>query len=432
MKIGILGAGFVGLTLSARLLDQQDTEVILIEIDAKKREQLSNGTSHVEEPGLPEIIRNGIAEQRLHITDQANPGDLDALFVTIGTPRPNLNSDIYFFETVEASLSQVKIGGLLLLRSTVSIGVTSKLQTKVLENGRPDITVVFAPERTAEGVAIEELRELPQILGADSEVDLTKSKTFLETLGFVVIATKGTREAELAKLACNTWRDVTFAFSNELAFLGASLNVDTLEAIQIANFDYPRARIPLPGPVGGPCLSKDSYILTSSYSEEAVDNSLILRARLLNESLVPQVSTFIIKTLKEKPELQLLICGLAFKGQPKTNDIRDSFALQLLSTIDNFVEPAKVKIWDPDTSQSERNSLQYEFLENLPKENAFLCILTNNAPFLRSEFPNSFYSFLGNHSIIVDLWSNIKMDTALEAKLISLGRNSWSEVVHAK
>jgi UDP-glucose 6-dehydrogenase len=134
----------------------------------------------------------------------------------------------------------------------------------------------------------------------------------------------------------------------------------------------------------------------------------------------------------EKPDLQLMICGLAFKGQPKTNDIRDSFALQLLSTIGNLVEPTKIKIWDPDTSQTERSSLKYEFLENLPDENEFLCILTNNAPFLRSEFPNSFYSFLGNHSIIVDLWSNIKMDTVLEAKLISLGRKSWSEVVHAK
>lgn len=432
MKIGILGAGFVGLTLSARLLDQQDTEVILIEIDAKKREQLSNGTSHVEEPGLPEIIRNGIAEQRLHITDQANPGDLDALFVTIGTPRPNLNSDIYFFETVEASLSQVKIGGLLLLRSTVSIGVTNKVQTIVLEYGRPDITVVFAPERTAEGVAIEELRELPQILGADSKVDLTKSKTFLETLGFVVIATKGTREAELAKLACNTWRDVTFAFSNELASLGASLNVDTLEAIQIANFNYPRARIPLPGPVGGPCLSKDSYILASSYSEEVLENSLIMRARILNESIVTQVSSFILRTLKEKPDLQILICGIAFKGQPKTNDIRDSFAIQLLSKIGKGVETAKVKIWDPGISQSERNSFEFEFLENIPSKKAFLCVLTNNSLFLQSDFPDSFYSTLGSDSIIVDLWGNITLDKNLKAKIISLGRKSWSEVVDAR
>ena len=268
MKIGILGAGFVGLTLAARLLDPPKIDIILIEVDAKKREQIINGISYVEEPGLSEIVQNGISSERLKITGEVTSEELDALFITIGTPRFSLKSDSYFLETIQVNLRQLKIGGLLLLRSTVSIGVTNRVQNLVQANGRFDLTVVFAPERTAEGVALQELKELPQILGADSEVELIKARTFLESLGFDVIVAKGSREAELAKLACNTWRDVTFAFSNELVDIGASLNVDTLDSIQIANSRYPRAKIPLPGPVGGPCLSKDSYILTSSYTEK--------------------------------------------------------------------------------------------------------------------------------------------------------------------
>jgi UDP-N-acetyl-D-mannosaminuronic acid dehydrogenase len=432
LKIGILGAGFVGLTLAARLLEPPKTDIILIEIDAKKREQMLSGISYVEEPGLSEIIQNGIYSERLKITGEVNSEELDALFITIGTPRPSLKSDSYFLETIEVNLSQLKIGGLLLLRSTVSIGVTNRVQNLVQAHGRFDLTVVFAPERTAEGVALQELRELPQILGADSEVELTKARAFLESLGFDVVVAKGSRESEMAKLACNTWRDVTFAFSNELVEIGAYLNVDTLDAIQIANSSYPRAKIPLPGPVGGPCLSKDSYILTSSYAEKVQERSLILHARLLNESLATQVSSFITKTLTEKPNLHLLICGLAFKGQPKTNDIRDSFAVQLLSNISTQIESGRVKIWDPHVSQVERENFKFEFIESMPIENPLMCVLTNNAPFLRSDFPGSTYSMLRKDSIIVDLWGNISLDAKLEAKLISLGRKSWSEVVHAK
>jgi nucleotide sugar dehydrogenase len=413
-------------------LDPPKADIILIEIDSKKREQILNGISYVEEPGLSEIIQSGISSERLKITGEVNSQELDALFITIGTTRPSLKSDSYFFETIEANLSQLKIGGLLLLRSTVSIGVTNRIQNLVQANGRFDLTVVFAPERTAEGVALQELRELPQILGADSNVELTKARTFLETLGFDVIVAKGSRESELAKLACNTWRDVTFAFSNELVEIGACLNVDTLDAIQIANSSYPRARIPLPGPVGGPCLSKDAYILTSVYTEKVQKRSLILHARLLNESLVTQVSSLITKTLSEKPNLQLVICGLAFKGQPKTNDTRDSFAVQLLLNISTEIEGGRIKLWDPHVTRVEREKFKFEFLDGILSENPIMCVLTNNASFLRSDFPGSVYSMLGKDSIIVDLWGNVSLDTKLEAKLISLGRKSWSEVVHAR
>ena len=157
-----------------------------------------------------------------------------------------------------------------------------------------------------------------------------------------------------------------------------------------------------------------------------------MHARFLNESLATLVSSFLTRTLSEKPNLQLIICGLAFKGIPKTNDTRDSFAIQLLSNISKEIKSGRVKIWDPHVSQVERGKFEFEFIESMPIEDPLICVLTNNALFLRSDFPGSVYSFLKKDSIIVDLWGNISLDTKLEAKLISLGRKSWSEVVHAK
>lgn len=431
MKIGILGAGFVGLTLAARLLDVQTTEVTLLEVDAKKRELLLGGTSYVEEPGLSEILAIGMVEERLHIYNQFETQEFDAMFVTIGTPRPSLGSNEYFLETVKASIDHIKLGGLLLLRSTVSIGTTIQVQCIAEKLGRSDLSVVFTPERTAEGVALQELHELPQILGADSELDLVKSQNFLKQLGFKVVTTKGSRESELAKLACNTWRDVTFAFSNELVALGAINDVDALDAIRVANEDYPRARIPLPGPVGGPCLSKDSYILTAACHGDFLESSVIMKARLRNESLITQVSSFIKKTLAQKPDMTLLICGLSFKGKPKTNDVRDGFATQLLSKFPKEAFSKNVKIWDPWVSPIEKKDFGYDFLDEIKPDTSYLCILANNAPFLSSESPNSFYTSLSTDSIIVDLWSNVDRDRALAPKLITLGTKSWSEVLIA-
>jgi len=431
LKIGILGAGFVGLTLTARLLEVPTAEVTLLEVDVKKREMLLNGTPYVEEPELPEILKVGIAEERLHISNELETQEFDALFVTIGTPRPSLSSSDYFFETVVSSMNKIKLGGLLLLRSTVSIGTTNQIQEMAKTVGRSDLSVVFTPERTAEGVALQELRELPQILGADSELDLNKSQNFLEQLGFHVETTNGSRESELAKLACNTWRDVTFAFSNELVVLGAMNDLNTLDAIRVANKDYPRARIPLPGPVGGPCLSKDSYILTEGCTADFLENSVIMGARQRNESLITQVSTFVTKTLTLKPDLTLLLCGLSFKGRPKTNDVRDSFAIKLLSELGKDNHTRNVKIWDPWVSPIEKNDLGYDFVDDIMLDTDYLCVLTNNAPFLSSEYPNSFFASLSKNSVIIDLWSNIEPGKDFAPKLVTLGAKSWSEVIIA-
>lgn len=84
---------------------------------------------------------------------------------------------------------------------------------------------------------------------------------------------------------CNIWRDSTFAISNEFAIFAESLNLDIFEIIEKANFKYPRSVIPKPGPVGGPCLSKDTYIFLESMEKHLIENSIILKSRKQNEKI---------------------------------------------------------------------------------------------------------------------------------------------------
>ena len=426
MKIGILGAGFVGLTLAVRLLDTKDVQVLLIENNPERILQLRSGQSYVLEPGLQSILETGLTEKTLSVFDPEANDLFEALFLTIGTPKPSMESDRNFYAVIEQYLENLEHEGILLLRSTVSIGTTIKVKELCLKNSRSDIRVVFAPERTAEGVALEELRQLPQILGADSDVEYKAGYNLLSSLGFFIIGALGSREAELAKLACNTWRDVTFGFSNELARLSGQLGIDVFNVIETANSNYPRAQIPKPGPVGGPCLSKDSYILTSSYKTDA-SSSVIMKAREVNEQITDDVFKFVSRCIAANTSTKVVLAGLAFKGKPETNDVRDSFAIVLAQKLRSSFVDLQLEYWDPSINIKDLGGLEIQKIDELDSIDQIV-ILANNSPYLTSDSAVQKYQKLTKNSYIIDLWSNLASQENLSAKVAILGRPSWIEV----
>jgi UDP-N-acetyl-D-mannosaminuronic acid dehydrogenase len=277
---GILGLGHVGLTLAAHLL-RKGVRIVGIENDPIRVEAISNHRFDIFEPGLAEIFLKATPEE--FQINNCNLDMLDTLFVCVGTSKPDPGKpEANLFEKAVLDASKyLKKSGTLFLRSTVSLGVTNRISQRLKAISRDDLVVAFTPERTAEGAALFELEKLPQIVGADSKLALSRAVGELQALGFEVIAADSTKTAEFSKLMCNVWRDTTFAFSNEMAIIGDGLGVDTHAAISISNFNYPRAQIPTPGPVLGPCLSKDTYILHDGI--DFIHNPLTLAARNMNE-----------------------------------------------------------------------------------------------------------------------------------------------------
>lgn len=426
MNIGILGAGFVGLTLAGRLLESEKAYVFLLENDSERIFKLKSGHSYVHEPGLQETITKGFETKSLAVKEDCPTPLFDALFVTIGTPKPSKDSDVKFFETIESTLSEIKQNGILILRSTVSIGTTNKVKELCNRFSRRDLRVVFAPERTAEGAALEELRTLPQILGADSDLELKEAMDFFTSLGFSLVIAKGSREAELSKLACNTWRDVTFGFSNELARLAGDLGIDFLNVVEVANSNYPRANIPRPGPVGGPCLTKDSYILSSSFKSDA-NSSLVMRARQENEKIFEDVLKFLSVCIGKNPYTKIVISGLAFKGKPETNDLRDSFGLNLALELRNRFADLCLEFWDPSIDEAAVSVVNFKKIQNLDT-NSQVLILANNSPFITSKVALAQMDKLGPESLVVDLWDNLAEASDLKAQILILGRPSWKRI----
>jgi UDP-N-acetyl-D-mannosaminuronic acid dehydrogenase len=289
IKIGVIGGGFVGITLAARLLTDQDLHVTVFDDDPLKITNFKSHTYLVDEPGLQKTLVEAEQEGRFAFNVDSSSPNFAALFICIGSPK-NQNPqerDKIFKLILDKYLPSLDKNGLIFLRSTVEIGTTERLSSYLTSGARPDVSIHFAPERTAEGVALAELQVLPQLLGTPKgSFGAPEAKSFLESLNFEVVQTEDSQTAELAKLACNTWRDVTFGFSNEIALIAESIGANALDAIRSANFNYPRAAIPMPGPVGGPCLSKDTTILFNGVSDPTIEiNSVMLAARRTNEHL---------------------------------------------------------------------------------------------------------------------------------------------------
>ena len=332
-----VGLGYVGLTL-ALVLAEEGFRVTGVDVDAQKVERLGRGESHVHELGLPELLREQLRSNFAVSTSM--PDDGDVYVVAVGTPvklmgREVPEPDLEMLRRAAEMVGQhLRPGSLVILRSTVPIGSTRRVVLPVLEaasglQGGTDFHVAFAPERTAEGKALQELRQLPQIVGGLNEDSVEATAALFRELTPAIVRVESLEAAEMAKLLNNSFRDLIFAFANEATRIAAPFNIDVVETIRAANRGYPRDPIPLPSPgVGGPCLTKDPYIFAAGRDESGLAESLSVHGRRVNEAMHAWVAEAVLDRLvalgKEPAQSTILICGLAFKGRPETGDLRAS------------------------------------------------------------------------------------------------------------
>src|SRR5205807_1526903 len=118
--------------------------------------------------------------------------------------------------------------------------------------------LAFCPERTIEGKAIPEMRSLPQIVGGLDDESADRAEALFRLITPKIVRVSSLETAEMIKLINNTYRDLTFAFANEVALIAERMGLSAAEMIRAANVDYPRSNIAQPGFVGGPCLEKDA------------------------------------------------------------------------------------------------------------------------------------------------------------------------------
>jgi len=213
-------------------------------------------------------------------------------------------------------------GQLIVLRSTLYPGVTALVE-KVVERLGLKLDVAFCPERIAEGKAMTELFELPQIVSGRTGDAAERAEKLFRNLTEQIVHL-APEEAELAKLFTNTWRYLRFAIANQLFMIANDYGADFEKIRAALAFDYPRAAdLPGPGFAAGPCLFKDTMQLAAFNN-----NNFVLghAAMSVNEGL----PLYLVARLEKQYDLSSLtvgILGMAFKAE--SDDIRSSLSYKL-------------------------------------------------------------------------------------------------------
>jgi UDP-N-acetyl-D-mannosaminuronic acid dehydrogenase len=317
------GCGHVGLPLGLAFAER-GLQVALYDINQAAVDEVASGRMPFDEDGAQPVLERVLTSHLTVTSDPAVVSTGENVIIVIGTPvDEHLNPDPNVVSSAITDLLPHFVDGqLLVLRSTLYPGTTAIVETTVLRSGKR-LEVSFCPERIAEGHAMVELFELPQIVSGRTEAVLDRSAKLFGNLASQMVRMQP-EEAELAKLFTNTWRYIKFATANQLFMMATDFGLDYERIRQGLTQDYPRAAdLPGAGFAAGPCLLKDTMQLAAFNN-----NNFVLghAAMLVNEGL----PLYIVSRLEERhslSEMTVGILGMAFKSE--SDDVRSSLSYKL-------------------------------------------------------------------------------------------------------
>jgi UDP-N-acetyl-D-mannosaminuronic acid dehydrogenase len=413
-RIAVVGCGYVGLTLCAVMADV-GFDVTGVEIREDVLAGLKRGEPQFHEPGLEAMLTRLVASGRLRFVRRLSDADPARVYiVTVGTPldakgRARLDMVESVAREVAGRLCE---GDMVVMRSTLKLGTTRNVAIPILDTAAVPYDIAFCPERTIEGLALPELRVLPQIVAGQTLAATVRASQLFQFLTPTTVRVSSIEAAEMIKLVDNAQRDVHFAFANEIARMCDVAGIAAAEVIKAGKLGYPRTNLPMPGPVGGPCLSKDPYILAESFENTPVVPEIVVAARRINERQADEAAASMRKAASRlpgfsaKPSISFL--GLAFKGRPATDDLRGTPARSIVHAVARAFPGAALRGWDEVVPAREiaafglapASSLQDAFA------GADLAIVCNNHPAFEAMPIETLARTLAAPGLIYDFWNN--------------------------
>lgn len=416
--VGVIGLGYVGQPITAAFANV-GYDVIGMDRDRARVEDLAGEATGIPyEPGLRETLER--CRNRIKFTTSyADVMAADAICITVGTPLgEDGHPDVSAIFAVASGISEyLRPGHLVTLRSTVTPGTTSRIAEKLAaESGLKlgeELFVGYCPERTIEGVALREIYSLPNIIGGVNAESTRRCVALMSRLGTRSVPVPSSEVAELCKLADNTYRSVNIALANEIGTICERAGVDAFDVVNAVNGSYERTNLFRPGlGADGPCLSKDPVILKEFAASLDFSTPLLDASREVNiastHRVVKEVEAFAAD--RDLSDLRVAILGLAFKGQPETDDVRGSPAEysygQLLRHANERGETfGGFQFYDPVVELFHGVEVCRDVSECVSDANVIL-LLTDH-PALRNLDGRQIAGLASRPLLIVDAWHNL-------------------------
>ena len=354
MKLCMIGTGYVGL-VSGVCFSDLGNDVICVDKDENKIDDLKNGKIPIFEPGLEELVIKNYKNKKLKFSTNLKESikKSDIIFICVGTPtKKNSNgADLTQIYSVSKEISKyINKFKIIITKSTVPVTTGDEIEKifkkKVIKN---KFSIVSNPEFLREGEAIRDFIYPDRIVVGSND---KKSKNILRNL-YAPLISKGAkfistnrRAAELIKYASNAFLATKITFINEIANLCEKTGVDVEDvSIGIGLDKRIGSRFLRAGPAyGGSCFPKDTKAIINTADKFKTDlsviKSVIKSNSLRSKLLLKKVSEILNKKIKNK---KICFLGVTFKAN--TDDMRDSSSLEMIPYLSK--NGAKIRYYDP-------------------------------------------------------------------------------------
>ena len=352
MKVCVVGTGYVGL-VAGTCFAEMGNNVICVDNNKEKLENLKNGIIPIYEPGLEDLIKTNVAEKRLIFSDDLTNAVKQSLicFIAVGTPQGEDGSaDLQYVynvaEQIAESINEYKV---IVDKSTVPVGTADKLREIISSKTTQPFDVVSNPEFLKQGAAVEDfLRPDRVIIGTTSEkakeIMLNLYSPFVRNQHPVIVMDE--KSAEMVKYASNSFLAVKISFANEIANICESVGADAnLVRLGMCADTRIGTKFLYPGiGYGGSCFPKDVKALIKTATENNTPCGILKSADKINqyqrEHFVEKITRKFGEDLNGKT---FAVWGLSFK--PKTNDMREAPSITIINRLLEL--GAKIKAYDP-------------------------------------------------------------------------------------
>ncbi|MFB3148819.1 MAG: UDP-glucose/GDP-mannose dehydrogenase family protein [Thermodesulfobacteriota bacterium] len=352
MNISVIGTGYVGLVTGACLAGSGNN-VICVDIDEEKINSLKEGRVTFYEPGLEDIVKKNLKEERLLFTTDLDYAikNSSVVLIAVGTPSngdgsADTSAVINVANSIGKSLDDYKV---IVTKSTVPVGTTEMIRDEIKKVTDIKFDVASNPEFLKEGSAVEDFMKPDRVLiGVDNESTGQILKElyapFMRSMDRALVVS--IRSSELAKYTANAMLATRISFMNEIANLSELLGANISEVrVAIGSDDRIGRHFLFPGiGYGGSCFPKDVKALINTASEFGYELKVCKAADEVNtkqrELFWLKIENYFEGHLQEK---RFSVWGISFK--PKTDDIREAPSIYIIDKL--LSAGALVTVHDP-------------------------------------------------------------------------------------
>lgn len=367
MKITVIGTGYVGLVAGACLADMGNN-VICVDNNKEKLQKLENGIIPIYEPGLEELVKSNVLENRLSFTTNIDIAvkKSEVCFIAVGTPQGEDGSaDLQYVLGVAKEIAKAMNSYKVIVdKSTVPVGTAKQVTELIKQYTKYDFDVVSNPEFLKQGNAVDDFLSPDRVvIGSNSEKATAIIQEiyapFFRTGNRVIVM--DVESAEMTKYASNSFLATKISFMNEIAQLCEKVGANA-EMVRVGMSTDSRIgnKFLFPGlGYGGSCFPKDVKALIKTGIDNGVDMNIIKSAdetnKLQRKLFIDKIVSRFGENLSDKI---FAVWGLAFK--PKTDDMREAPAITIINELLN--KGAKIQAYDPKAMESAKYHFQNKII----------------------------------------------------------------------